>query len=249
MSFINKVVIITGGSSGIGAATAVIFAKEGANVVIAGRNEANLKAVAEKCGQVGKPALVIKADITKDNCATEIIKKTIERYLKLDILVNNAGVFRYSSFMDSNYVETYDTVVNVNVRSMAVLSHLAVPYLVETKGNIVNVSSVMASMQLSGYTAYTSSKAAVNQFTKTAANELAEKGVRVNAVSPGPVQTHLFEEAGKELTWEFLRTLTALDKIAKPEEVGELIAYLASDKASSVTGSNFVIDCGTVIKQ
>lgn len=248
MSLTNKVVIVTGASSGIGAATAIIFAREGANVVVTGRNEANLNAVAKKCRKAGKNALAIKADVTKDNEVADIVKKTIAHFGKLDILINNAGIFRFCSILDPNLVETYDTMFSTNMRPVVVLTSAAAPHLVETKGNIVNVSSVLGSMHLAGYSAYCASKAAMNHFSRVAASEFAETGVRVNTVSPGPVQTPLFESSGRDISWDHLKSLTAMNKVAQPEDIGELIAYIASDKASSITGSNYVIDCGSFMK-
>lgn len=244
----DKVVIVTGASSGIGAATAIIFAREGANVVLTGRNEANLKDVAEKCAKNGKKALSIKADVTKDNEAADVISKTIAKFGKLDILVNNAGILKHSSILDPDVVSTFDEVMKTNLRSVVVLISQAAPHLMKTKGNVVNVSSIAGSTQLAKHSAYCTSKAALNHFSRVIASELADKGVRVNIVSPGPVETPIFETSKSELSFEDLRSLTALNQIAQPEDIGELIAFIASEKAGSITGSNYVIDCGYLIK-
>lgn len=244
----DKVVIVTGASSGIGATTATIFAREGANVVITGRNEANLNAVAEKCAKIGKKALAIKADVTKDNEAARVINKTIEKFGKVDVLVNNAGILRCSSILDTDVVAVFDEVMNTNLRSVVVLISQAAPHLIKTKGNIINVSSIAGSKQNPTHSAYCTSKAALNHFTRVIALELSGNGVRVNTVSPGPVETPIFETAGSGLSWDDLKAHTALGKITQPEEVGELIVYLASDKAGSITGSDYVIDCGCLIK-
>ncbi|KAM3955387.1 LOW QUALITY PROTEIN: putative oxidoreductase SERP2049 [Aphomia sociella] len=193
MSFVGKVVLITGASSGIGAVTAVRFTKEGADVAIVGRNEAKLNKVVEECKTYGKLPLVIKADVTIDENAERIINDTIEIYGKIDILINNIGLTRYGTILDKKILEAYDKIMEVNVRAIVHLTTLAAPYLVKTKGNIVNVSSVSGFfVRVPRSNAYSLSKAAVNHFTKGAALEL---GVRVNAVSPGPVRTDLLENA------------------------------------------------------
>lgn len=252
MSFANKVVIVTGGSSGIGAATAVHFAKEGAQVAIVGRNETKLKDVAAQISKVGKTPLVIKADVAT-NEVRSIVKKTIEKFGKLDVLVNNAGLLRDAAILDENLEQVYDEVMNTNLRSIFILTSLAGPHLIKSKGNIVNISSVAALSTLkafapTGKAAYCVSKAALNHFSRISAMELAPKGVRVNMVSPGPVETSILENAGQDSSWDTVKEFTALKILTQPEEVADLILYLASDKAKSITGGNYVIDGGFLVQ-
>ncbi|KOB66313.1 3-dehydroecdysone 3alpha-reductase [Operophtera brumata] len=249
MSFDNKVVIVTGGSAGIGAAISVLFAKEGANVVIVGRNEEKLEDVAKRCLQVGKKALPMKADISKDEDVKQIIEKTIQEFGKIDVLINNAGILgKTQKVLDKNLIAVYDEVFNTNLRPVFLLTNLAAPYLVITKGNVVNISSIGGIRGAPGYAAYVSSKAAMTHFGTVAALELAEVGVRVNTVSPGPVETEIF--AGRpDLSIELLKSTTAQNRISAPEEIAEVVAFIASDKAGSVTGSNYVIDCGYLVKK
>lgn len=249
MSFSKKVVIVTGGSSGIGAATALEFVKEGADVAIIGRNESRLNDVAEKCSKVGKQPLIIKADVSKDEEAKLIVEKTVNTYGKIDVLVNNAGVLNYAEVTDEKLVKVCDTIMNINFRSIVVLTNLAAPYLIKSKGNIVNISSIAGSSVLNdlgfGYAAYCSSKAALNQFSRSCAMELAEHGVRVNIVSPGPVETSIIATAGFDLDWNVIKdNNTALKILTQPVEVADIVLYLASDKAKSITGSNMLIDAG-----
>ncbi|KOB75350.1 3-dehydroecdysone 3alpha-reductase [Operophtera brumata] len=252
MSYSNKVVIVTGSSSGIGAATALHFAKEGAQVAIVGRNETRLNNVAAQISKIGKKPLIIKADISKDEVKT-IVKKTVDHFGKLDVLVNNAAVVKTAAVDDENLLEVYDEVLNTNLRSIFVLTNLATPHLVKTKGNIVNISSVagrwtLKSFAPSGYLAYAASKAALDHFTRVAAMELAPKGVRINAVIPGPVDTSILESAGIDNNWDEVgKNTTALNIVIQPEEIADLILYLASDKAKSITGSNYVIDGGLLV--
>ncbi|KOB64125.1 3-dehydroecdysone 3alpha-reductase [Operophtera brumata] len=235
MSFANKVVIVTGGSSGIGATTALHFAKEGAQVAIVGRNDSKLKNVAARISKIGKKPLIIKADVSKDDEVKTIIKNTVEKFGKLDILVNNAGLIRSAAVVDENFVEIYDEVVNTNLRSIFVLTNLAIPHLIKTKG-----SSTLRSFAPSGYAAYGVSKAGLNHFSRVSAMELAPKGVRVNVVSPGPVETPIFENTGIDANWEEVINLTALKVVTQTDEIADMILYLASDKAKSITGSNYV---------
>lgn len=164
MSFQDKVVIVTGASSGIGAASAILFAKEGANVTMVGRNEAKLSKVQEQCEQAsGKKVLVVKADITVEEDATRVIEETVAVFGKIDVLVNNAGISNTSNFCTKDSMKVFDLVMNTNVRSTVYLTNLAIPYLTESKGNIVNVSSVAAELALEDRWAYCASKAALNQ--------------------------------------------------------------------------------------
>ncbi|KAJ2937361.1 hypothetical protein O0L34_g1956 [Tuta absoluta] len=250
MSFENKVVLVTGASSGIGAATAILFSKEGAHVAMVGRNQKKLDAVADKVAAVGKKPLVINADVTKDEDVKRIVGDTVKKFSKLDVLVNNAGSAADGSILDGNILQAYDSTMNVNLRAVIHLTTLATPYLVATKGNVVNISSIAALSTLpKGYLAYTLSKAGLDHFTRGAALELAPKGVRVNSVNPGPVETDFFDTAADiGVTCDDFKAGTALNRSCTSEEIASLISYLASDKAKGITGSSFLIDNGWMLK-
>ncbi|XP_049878985.1 3-oxoacyl-[acyl-carrier-protein] reductase FabG-like [Pectinophora gossypiella] len=250
MSFENKVIIVTGASSGIGAATAILFAKEGANVVMVGRNETKLKNVSDSCAQVGKRPLVIIADVSKDEDAKRIVKETIDKFGKLDVLVNNAGWSKSGTILDGSILKSYDDTFSVNVRAVVHLTALAAPHLVKSKGNIVNVSSIAAltTPKASNMIAYFVSKAALDHFTRGAANELAPSGVRVNSVNPGPVVTDFMKNQGLDTKFEDFTYLTALDRVSQPDEIANMIEYLAGEKAVGITGSIFVVDNGMLLK-
>uniref|UniRef100_A0A2H1VBR9 SFRICE_025965 n=1 Tax=Spodoptera frugiperda TaxID=7108 RepID=A0A2H1VBR9_SPOFR len=250
MSFKNKVVLITGGSAGIGAATAEQFAKEGASVAIVGRNEAGLKAVAERCDQHGSKTLIIKADVADDAQAKTIVEKTIEAFGRLDVLVNNAAVYKSTSLLSPDIMKVYDEVTSVDLRAVVHMTSLAAPHLIKTKGNIVNISSVLGKtyVQSPQLMMYCLSKAALEHFSRGAALELAASGVRVNIVSPGPVRTALVKILKTENIIEDVSLTTALHRVSEPEEVADVILFLASDKAKGVTGSDYGIDNGVTIK-
>ncbi|XP_022118978.2 3-oxoacyl-[acyl-carrier-protein] reductase FabG-like [Pieris rapae] len=250
MSFEGKVVLITGASSGIGAATAVEFAKNGASVAIVGRNVEKLNKAAENCSKYSKP-LVIKADIGDDEECKKIVESVIKAFGKLDVLVNNAGMMRNAPISDGNFLEMYDETMKVNVRAHLNVTSLAVPYLIKTKGNIINISSVAGSLapNIKGATPYCVSKAALNHFTRCAAIELAGEGVRVNTVSPGPVITDFMDNAGmKDIKIDNFGDSMPLKRVSQSVEIADMILFLASDKAVGVTGAEFVVDNGYLIK-
>ncbi|XP_004922760.1 uncharacterized oxidoreductase MT0954 [Bombyx mori] len=248
MSFTNKVVLVTGGSSGIGASAAVHFAKEGADVAIVGRNVTKLDNVARECAQVGKKPLIIKADISKDEEANTIVQQTIDAFGKLDVLINNAAMNKSGSLLAGNLLESYDVVTATNLRAVILITSLAAPHLVETKGNIINVSSISGTMvPLPGLLTYGMGKASLNHFTRGIALELAPHGVRANLISPGPVLTDILENFDTQFTWDSFKAATALSRLGEPSEIAELMLFLASDKARSITGSNYVSDNGMLL--
>lgn len=255
MSFQGKVVLITGASSGIGAAAAEYFAKEGALLALVGRNAEKSTNVAKKIQSSGVKAepLVILADISVD--AKRIISETIGKYGRLDILINNAA-FSIPGTIENTRVEDFDSVLGTNVRGTFLLTQLAVPYLIASKGNIVNVSSVVGLRAFEGILAYSISKAALDQFTRCIALELASKGVRVNSVNPAVIDTnfHSIEFGLDRNTPQFaaMRESQAqmhpIGRYGQSEEVVEAIAFLAKENAGFVTGVTLAIDGGLSIK-
>lgn len=193
MDFRDKVVLVTGASSGIGAETARLLSKLGGKLVLVGRNQKRLEKVASEINGSDTatasnessiqivPPLTIVADLTKD--CQRIIDQTIEHFGQLDVLVNNAGVNVEVPVMEAQ-MDKFDLIFNTNVRSVIELSKLAVPHLEKTKGNIVNVSSICGLVPVYSSTFYSMSKAALDQFTKCSSNEFAKRGIRVNSVNP-----------------------------------------------------------------
>lgn len=245
MNFAGKVVLITGASSGIGAATAKYLADLGAKLALTGRNLENLQNVAKDCKTA---PFLVPGELTKEKDAQEIISKTIQHFGKLDVLVNNAGVLETGS-IENTSMEQYDRVMNINVRSIYHLTTLAVPHLIESKGNIVNVSSVNGIRSFPGVLAYCVSKAAVDQFTRCVALELAPKQVRVNCVNPGVTVTNLHKRGGmgEEQYQQFLQRTKETHALGRPGEaieVAQTIAFLASDLASNITGASVPVDGG-----
>uniref|UniRef100_A0A1A9UR69 Ketoreductase domain-containing protein n=1 Tax=Glossina austeni TaxID=7395 RepID=A0A1A9UR69_GLOAU len=249
MDFSDKVVLITGASSGIGAAAAVHLAKLGGQLVLVGRNVEKLQETAAKIQVVkGKTPLALQADMTNDQDVKRIVDDTIKKYGKINVLINNAGILETGT-IENTSLEQYDRIMNTNVRAVYQLTMLAVPYLIATKGNIVNVSSVNGIRSFPGVLSYNISKAAIDQFTRCVALELALKGVRCNSVNPGVIVTDIHKRGGMndETYAKFLehcRTTHALGRVGQVEEVAQAIAFLASDHASFTTGVNLPVDGG-----
>ncbi|XP_018802392.1 PREDICTED: uncharacterized protein LOC108977243 [Bactrocera latifrons] len=248
MSLAGKVVVVTGASSGIGAATAKAFAQHGCKVVITGRNEANLKSTEAACEAANSKVelLLIPADVTTD--AEKIIKTTIDKFGQLDVLVNNAGIGESGAILDIE-VDQFDRVMNTNLRSVFLLTKYAAPHLVKTQGNIVNVSSVAGLRSFPGLSVYGTSKAALEQFTRCIALDLAPKNVRVNAVSPGVIVTNILTRLGMSAEdyakfLEHSKSTHALGRVGDVKEVADIIIFLASDSSSFITGATLPIDGG-----
>lgn len=224
------------------------FSKLGASLSLIGRHIENLNKVADDCAKNGTRPHLIQGDITKEADNIKIINETITKYGKLDILVNNAGIIETGS-IENTSMEQYDRVMNTNIRSIYNLTMLAVPHLVKTQGNIVNISSVNGLRSFPGVLAYNLSKACVDQFTRCVALELALKQVRCNAVNPGVTITNLHKRGGMdEETYEkFLehtKSTHAMGRAGQPDEVANAILYLASDQSSFITGASLPVDGG-----
>jgi NAD(P)-dependent dehydrogenase (short-subunit alcohol dehydrogenase family) len=242
----NRVAIVTGASSGIGRATAAAFSDAGAAVVLAARDENRLRKVAQE--SKGK-TLVVRTDVTQKGDCERLVETTMREFRKLDVLVNAAGVIKTGN-IENTTLEDWDAMFNINVRSVFYLMQLAVPHLIKSRGNIVNVSSVNGLRSFPGVLAYCSSKAALDHLTRCTSLELASKGVRVNSVNPGVVRTELHRRGGmdEESYVKFIehssQNTHPLGRIGKPEEVADLILFLASDRAAWVSGANYSIDGG-----
>jgi NAD(P)-dependent dehydrogenase (short-subunit alcohol dehydrogenase family) len=246
----GKRVIVTGASSGIGRATAERFLDDGAIVAMFGRREEELRNVAARDASGGKP-LVIVADLSDEEQAETGFAKAFEMMGGLDVLVNAAGILKSGRIEDTS-LDLWDEMMNINLRSVFHLMKLAVPHLERSRGNIINVSSVTGPRSFPGVLAYCVSKAAVDQLTRCAALELAAKGIRVNEVNPGVVVTELHRAGGMndEAYAAFLehsKSTHPLGRVGKPEEVADLIHFLASDRAGWITGATVSIDGGRAL--
>ena len=243
-----KTALVTGASSGIGQQTALKLAAEGVKVAIIARRKELVDALAAQIESSGGTALPLTVDITQADEVTSCIDKVINTFGQLDILINAAGILQ-SGNIETTSLEMWDQTMNINLRGLFNLMHLATPHLIETKGNIVNVSSVNGQRSFPNVLAYNVSKAGVDQLTRCAALELAAKGVRVNAVCPGVTITNLHKEGGmnEDAYAKFLehsKTTHPLGRVGTPDEAADLILFLASDRAGWITGETILFDGG-----
>ena len=237
MRFKDKVCIVTGGSSGIGKATAKQMVLEGAKVAIFSRGEQEGNAAVAEITKDGGEAVYIRTDVGKVEDLKSSVSRTIEKWLKVDILVNNAAMMTFKS-IDELSIDEWDKVMAVNLRSVFLLTQLCLPAM--NNGAIVNVSSVHAHETTPDVFPYATSKAGIEAFTRAMSRECASKKVRVNCVAPGAIDTPMLWSnpnvaSGKE---------TIQGAVGKPEDVAQAICFLASDQARFINGTTLIVDGG-----
>lgn len=244
----DKVALITGASSGIGKATALLFARNGAKVIAVGRNEKELGKVRDAAKDLPGSVKTMLTDVSNTSQIDRLVSETVAGFGRIDVLVNAAGIIKNGTIEDTS-LDDWDKMLNVNLRSVFYLIQKCVPQLEENGGNVVNLSSVAGTRSFPGILSYCVSKAAIDQLTRCSALELAAKGIRVNAVNPGVVVTNIHKRGGMmdEAYDKFLehsKTTHPLGRVGEPEEVAELIYFLASEKATWITGATYEIDGG-----
>jgi NAD(P)-dependent dehydrogenase (short-subunit alcohol dehydrogenase family) len=241
-------VIVTGASSGIGRATALRFGRSGASVLAVGRDERALADVRSTIERDGGRAAVCVADVTEDSAPDRVVSAALQELGAITTLVNAAGIIGTGSATSTSDAD-WDAMMNINARAPFRLMRAALPALVATRGSIVNVSSVTGLRAFPGVLAYCVSKSAVDQLTRCAALDLAQQGVRVNAVNPGVVVSNLHRRGGmsEESYTAFLarsRETHPLGRPGEPEEIADLVFFLASDQARWITGETIAVDGG-----
>ena len=243
----NKpVVLITGALTGIGRATAVAFAHEGARLVVSGRREEEGQALAKELRGLGAEAEFVKADVRKDEDVRKLVDKTISRFGRLDVAVNNAGTEGQPGPLTEQTAETYAATFDSNVLGVVLsLKHELRAMYPQKSGSIINISSIVGHVGFAGASIYVASKHAVEGLTKSAALETAGTGVRVNAVAPGPIETPMLNRfVGSEENKKGFLQHIPLKRAGTPDEVAQAILFLASDKSSYVTGQSIGVDGG-----
>jgi len=244
--------IITGSSAGIGEGIAIKFAKEGANVSLTGRKQAELERVAAECRKHGVKAIITAGDISSHELRKKLVDHTLKEFGKIDILVNNAGVVTpHYQILEPNY-EHFELTMDVNFKAPYYLTGLVAPHLVKTKGNIVNISSIAGLKPIHGGSAYSASKAALDMVTRVFAAELGPYQVRVNGINPGFFKTNLArhiisDEEEKDKFYVAAAGYSAMGRIGRQEELANFVAYVASDDASYMTGTNVPYDGGQMV--
>jgi len=247
MGLSGKVALVTGGSRGIGFATAKILSENGAKIVITGKDKNRLeKSTLKISGSIG-----IIADIKNSKDVKNVVSKTIEKFGKLDILVNNAGIFPKIKLLHEIDEDEWNEVLDVNLTGQFRFTKEAIPHLQKTGGSIINISSDAGLKAYQGFNAdaYSASKAALIILTKCWALEYAKDKVRVNCICPGVVDTDMTKPFMKtQKDKEFMNNEHPIGRIGQPEEVAKAIMYFASDDASWVTGAVLAVDGGESIK-
>jgi len=250
--FNGKVALITGGTRGIGYATALLFCKEGAKVAITGRSEKHGREAIGKLKKEGsKDVVFIQGDVSKSADAERMVKSTVKKFGQLDILVNNAGIYIEGTAETASEAD-WDSVIDVNLKGTFLCSKFALPYLKKTKGVIVNIASCDGLVAEPESVAYCASKGGVVLLTKAMALDHAKEGIRVNCVCPGAIMTSMLEQdtpksgPAREKYFKEIVQLHPMERIGKPGEVAKAVLFLASNDSSFVTGTALSVDGGYV---
>ena len=245
----DKVVLITGATSGIGKTTALKFGAAGAKVVVSGRREEQGSAVVDAIKAAGGEATFVRADVAVEDDVKNLVAKTVETYGGLDVAFNNAGVEHSGSVVEESQAD-YERVFDINVWGVLSSMKHEIPAMLERGGGvIINTSSIAGHIGMAGAATYIASKHAVEGLTKTAALEYAQQGIRVNAVAPGGIATDMIDrfagEEGSEMR-DGLAQMHPLGRLGESEEIADAVLFLASDGASFITGESLKVDGGFV---
>lgn len=241
----DKVIIITGATAGIGRASAVLFAKEGAKVVAAGRSIAKGNALVEEIKAAGGEAIYVPTDIQKEEDQDNLLKTTLDTYGRLDVLFNNAGV-AYTVPMEQMEQEKWDWMMDLNLRAPYLMIKKCMPYLIASKGNILNTSSISGLKATTCGYGYNTSKFALNGLTKVLALDYAPQGVRVNSICPGMTLTDILAGVDPALIEASAQTIP-MKRMAQPEEIAAAALFMVSDEASYLTGQTIAVDGGITL--
>ena len=245
----NTTVLITGALTGIGRATALAFAQEGARVVVSGRHDDEGQKLATELRKFGTEAEFVRTDVRHEEEVKNLVEKTIARFSRLDIAVNNAGTVGDPASAADVTTEAYQAIFDTNVLGVLLcMKHEIRAMLQQGRGSIVNISSAYGKIGGPAAAVYVGSKHAVEGITKSAAIELAGTGVRVNIVGPGPVETRMFNHFAqtKENKANFLEAQVPNKRIGTPEEIANAIVFIGSDKASYIIGASLAVDGGMI---
>ena len=242
----GKIALVTGASRGIGKAIAIELAKEGATVVINySKDDKGTESTLEEIIKLGGYAKIYKGDISNYDICKDIINFVITSFGKIDILINNAGISNIGLFMDLSK-EDIDKIMGINIMSTMYLSNLALPHMISKgKGSIINISSIWGDVGASCEVAYSTSKGAINLFTKSLAKEIAPMGIRVNAIAPGVINTEMNSFLSQAEKSE-LEEESPMGRFGETSEIGKLAVFLCSDSCSYLTGQIIKVDGGMI---
>ena len=245
--FQGKVAIVTGGTSGIGRAAALAFAREGAKVVVAGRRAAEGQETVRLVRAAGHEAIFVATDVAQEAQVKNLVGRTLEQFGRLDFAFNNAGIEQVPTPFLEQKVETYNQVMDINVKGVWLSMRHEIPAMLKSGGGaIVNTSSALGVIALPGVEVYIASKHAVIGLTKSAALEFAKQGIRINAVLPAVIETDMYRRfAGeKPETQAAMTALHPIGRIGTPDEIADAVIWLSSNKSSFVTGHSLLVDGG-----
>lgn len=249
--FQDRIVLVTGATSGIGAATAEAFAREGAKVVVSGRRRQKGAEVVDRIAKAGGEAVYIQADVSQEDEVRALVAQTLDRYGRLDIAFNNAGIEgSMGGRLDAQTQDEYRAQFDINVGGVLwAMKHELKAMRDQNAGVIVNTASIFSQIGMAGMSLYTATKHAVLGMTRAASIEYAKDNIRINAISPGGVETEMFERAAGPLEANSIgrQTFTnfhPMGRISQPSEQAEAVLFLASEKASFVNGANLAVDSG-----
>jgi NAD(P)-dependent dehydrogenase (short-subunit alcohol dehydrogenase family) len=249
MNFSGKVAIVTGGTSGIGQAAAIAYAQQGAKVVVSGRRVIEGEETIKIIKDAGGEAFFVQTDVTQESDVKAMVDKAVEAFGRLDIAFNNAGIYGENSSMIDQPDSEYDHIMDANVKGVWLsMKYEIAQMLSQGKGAIVNTSSILGVVAMSGVPLYTASKYAVEGLTKAAALQYAKSGIRINAVGPGAIATAMFEKAtgGQDDAKAYIAGLHPMGRVGQPSEVANAVLWLSSDNASFVTGETLMVDGGYI---
>ena len=253
MKLKDKVASITGGSLGLGKATAFLFAKEGAKVIINGRTESKLQDTVEEGKQQGLEIEYLVGDVSDEQRTIETVEHIIDKYGKIDILFNNAGVL-YTAITHETDTEIWDKIFAINVKGTFLMSKHVIPHMLEKGyGCIVNNSSIAGLKGIAGLAAYTSTKGAVTQLTRSMALEYAQQGIRVNAICPGTIETPMVDGLldampDRDGAEELFKSFHPMGRFGTADEIAHAVLFLCDDNVSFMTGNMLSVDGGWIAK-
>ncbi|MBD3881596.1 SDR family oxidoreductase [Phormidium tenue FACHB-886] len=246
----DKVALVTGGTAGIGRATAIAFAAAGAKVVFSGRRDAEGKKTTKLIREIGAECLYVHSDASKEEDIKALVQKTVETYEWLDYAFNNAGIESPAKPLHKHSIEEFDNLMAINLRGLFLCMKYEIQQMLnQGSGAIVNNSSTQGLFSYPGNSLYTASKHAVMGLTRSAALDYAKQGIRINAVNPGSITTELLDRAFRQLgiTADVVDSLVPMGRVGQVEEVAQAVVFLCSDAASYITGQPLVIDGGYTV--
>ncbi|WP_299990724.1 glucose 1-dehydrogenase [uncultured Pontibacter sp.] len=240
----GKVALVTGGSSGIGKSSAILYAREGATVVVSDIHEEPGMQVVREIEDQGGEAIFVLGDVSKPEDCESMVQQAVEKFGRLDIAFNNAGIGGEANPIGEMSIEGWNKVINVNLNSVFYCMHFQIRQMLQQGGGaIVNNSSILGQVGFANSAAYVAAKHGVVGLTKNGGIEYAAKGIRINAIGPAFIKTPLLTDAGMtEEVLQFLAGKHPIGRLGEPEEVAELVIWLSSDKASFVTGAYYAVD-------